>query len=78
MADTPRLTVRCKYPDTGISPSEVTFGLSPCSGIHNAREAHDRFLGMIQEHERFAVEIDHSGEWPMPFWSGTVRLLAVK
>ena len=31
MADTPRLTVRCEYPD--MPPTEVTFGLSPSYGI---------------------------------------------
>ncbi len=33
---TPRLTVRCEYPD--MAPTEVTFGLSPRYGIHNALE----------------------------------------
>ena len=35
---TPLLTVCCEYPD--MAPTEVTFGLSPLYGIHNAREAH--------------------------------------
>ncbi len=48
---TPRLTVRCEYPETGSPPSEVTFGLPPRYGIHTAREAHDWFLTMIAEHE---------------------------
>ena len=26
---TPRLTVRCEYPDTSFEPTVVTFGLSP-------------------------------------------------
>ncbi len=41
MADTPRLTVRCEYPDTDMPPTEVTFGLAASYGIHGAREAHD-------------------------------------
>ncbi len=53
MADTPRLTVRCEYPDTGSDPTEVTFGLSPRYGVHDAREAHDWFLEMMREHEEF-------------------------
>ena len=44
------LTVRCEYPDTGTPPTEVTFGLSPSYGIHNARDARDWFLGMIRAH----------------------------
>ena len=41
MADTPRLTVRCEYPDTPLDPTEVTFGLARSYGIDTAREAHD-------------------------------------
>ena len=73
----PRLTVRCEYPDTGMPPTEVTFGLSPSYGIHTAREAHDWFLQMTREHEEFEVETDRAGELPMPFWSETVRLVVV-
>ena len=61
MADTPRLTVRCEYPDTPLPPTEVTFGLSPSYGIHTAREAHDRFLSLMREHEEFEVETDRAG-----------------
>ncbi len=43
----PRLTVRCEYPDTNTPPTEVSFGLSPSYGIHNAREAHDWFLERV-------------------------------
>lgn len=32
MGKTPRLTIRCEYPDTGMAPDEVTFGLSPHYG----------------------------------------------
>ena len=40
MAKTPRLTVRCEYPDMSSPPTEVTFSLSRRYGIHNARETH--------------------------------------
>ncbi len=36
----PRITVRCEYPETGMAPTEISFGLSPRYGIHSAREAH--------------------------------------
>ena len=29
MADNPRLTIRCEYPDTDLEPTYVTFRLSP-------------------------------------------------
>ena len=74
----PRLTIRCEYPDTGMASTEVTFGLSPRYGIHTAREAHDWFLGMMGEHEEFEVETDRAGELPMPFWSETVRRVVVE
>ena len=74
----PRLTVRCEYPDTGMAPTEVTFGLSPRCGILTAREAHEWFLEMMHEHDEFVVETDVAGEWPMPFWSGTVRQVVVE
>ena len=45
-AEAPHLTVRCEYPDTGMAPTEVTFGLSPRYGIDTAREAHEWFLGI--------------------------------
>ena len=62
MADNPRLTVRCEYPDTDQPPTEVSFRLSPSYGIHGAREAHDWFLRMIRENEEFEVETDRAGE----------------
>ncbi len=76
---TPRITIRirCEYPDTPLDPTEVTFGLSPRYGIHNALEAHDWFLKMIAENEEFEVETDRAGEWPVPFWSETVRQVVV-
>ena len=46
MADTPRLTIRCEYPDTDMEPTEVTFRLSPSYGLLTALEAHEWFLGM--------------------------------
>ena len=33
---TPRLTIRCEYPDTLMPPTEVTFCLSPDYGINSA------------------------------------------
>ena len=73
MADTPRLTVRCEYPDGSSPPSQVTFRLAASSGIHSAREAHDWFIEMMKQHEEFEVETDQAGELPIPFWSETVR-----
>ena len=74
---TPRLSVRCEYPDTAMAPTEISFGLSPRYGILTAREAHDWFLGMMREHEEFGVETDKPEEPPMPFWSETVRQVVV-
>ena len=71
----PRLTVRCDYLD--MAPTEVTFGLSPSYAIHTAREAHEWFLEMMQDHEEFEVETDRAGQPPMPFWSETVRRVVV-
>ncbi len=70
---TPRLTIRCEYPDSYMAPTEVSFRLSSRYGIHSAREAHDWLLRMMQEHEEFEVETDELGELPMPFSSETVR-----
>ena len=58
---TPRLTVRCVYPDGSSPPAEVSFRLSPRYGIRGALEAHDWFLGMMREHEEFEVETDKAG-----------------
>ena len=69
MGKTPRLTVRCEYPDESSPPSEVSFRLSRSYGIHDAREAHDWFLQMMRSHDEFVVETDVAGEWPVPFWS---------
>ena len=78
MADTPRLTVLCVYPDGSSPPDEVSFSLSPSYGLHTAREAHDWFLKMMAENEEFQVETDRAGEWPVPFWSETVRQVVVE
>ena len=75
---TPRLTIRCEYPETSMAPTCVSFRLSPTYGIHSAREAHDWFLNMMQEHEEFEVETDRVGQLPMPFWSETVRRVVVE
>ena len=74
---TPRLTIRCEYPDMSSPPSEVSFGLSPRYGLHNALEAHDWFIEMMKQYDEFVVETDKAGEPPMPFWSETVRQVVV-
>ncbi len=78
MADTPRLTVLCVYPDGSSPPDEVSFRLSPRYGIHDAREAHEWFLAMLRNCEEFEVETDRAGEWPVPFCSKTVRGVMVE
>ncbi len=78
MADTPRLTVRCEYPDDSSPPSEVSFRLSPSYGLLTAREAHDWFLLMMRSHDEFVVETDKPGELPVSFWSETVRRVVVE
>ena len=50
------LTVRCEYPDSYLEPTCVSFRLSTSYGIRTAREAHDWFLRMMQEHEEFEVD----------------------
>ena len=72
-----RLTINCECPDTDLPPTEVTFRLSPSYGLTTAHEAHDWFLRMIREHEEFEVETDVPGEWPVPFFSETVRQVVV-
>ena len=81
MADNPRLTIRCEYPDTDMPPTEVTFRLSPSYGLTTGHEAHEWFLEMISEHEEFEefeVETDRAGEWPVPFCSETGRWVVVE
>ena len=70
---TPRLTVRCEYPDTGMAPTEVMFRLSPRYGLTTGHEAHEWFLRMMAENEEFEVETDKAGELPVPLCSETVR-----
>ena len=62
---TPRLTIRCEYPDTDLPPTEVTFGLSPAYDIRNAHEANEWFLEMMRQHEEFEVETDRPGKAPL-------------
>jgi hypothetical protein len=78
MTKTPRLTVRCAYPETDMAPTEVTFALSPSYGLLTAREAHEWFLDQMREHEEFEVETDRVGEPPLSFWSETVRRVVVE
>ncbi len=78
MAKTPRLTVRCEYPDTDLPPTEVTFRLSPSYGIRTGHEAHGWFRRMMRENEEFEVETDRVGEPPMWFCSETVRQVVVE
>ena len=75
---TPRLTIRCEYPDTDLPPTEVAFRLSPSYGILTAREAHEWFIDMLHDYEEFEVETDCAGEAPIPFWSDTVRRVVVE
>ncbi len=77
MADNPRLTVLCEYPDGSSPPSEVSFRPSPSYGLLTARDAHDWFLLMMRSHGEFEVETDRAGEWLLPFWSETVRQVVV-
>ena len=36
------------------------------------------FLAMMREHDEFEVETDKAGEWPVPFFSETVRQVLVE
>ena len=74
---TPRLSVRCEYPDSSMEPTCVSFRFSPSYGILTALEAHDWFLRMMQGHEEFEVETDRAEELPMLFYSETVRRVVV-
>ena len=75
---TPRLTIRCEYPDTDLPPTEVTFRLSPSYGLTTGHEANEWFLEMMYQHEEFEVETDQAGEPPLSFWSQTVRGVMVE
>ena len=78
MADNPRLTVRCEYPDTDMAPTEVSFRLSPSYGLTTGHEANEWFIEMMYQHEEFEVETNEAGEWPMPFSSETVQRAVVE
>ena len=75
---TPRLTIRCEYPDTDLPPTEVTFRLSPSYGLTTGHEANEWFLEMMYQHEEFEVETDQAREPPLSFWSETVRGVMVE
>ena len=77
LVSTPRLTIRCEYPDSGMEPTELFFALSPRYGIQDARDAHDWFLRRMHDHEEFEVETERAGELPLSFWSETVRRVVV-
>ena len=78
MADTPRLTVLCVYPDMTSPPSEVSFRLLPSYGLTTGHEANEWFIDMLREHEEFVVETDEPGEPPLSFWTETVRGVMVE
>ena len=78
MAETPRLTIRCEYPDTSLAPTEVTFRLSPSYGLTTGHEANEWFIEMMYQHEAFEVETDRAGETAMPFYTETVRQVVVE
>ncbi len=78
MTKSPRLTVRCEYPDTDVPSTEVTFGLSPSYGLTTGHEANEWFIDMMREHEEFEVETDRAGEPPIPFCNETGRRVVLK
>ncbi len=78
VVSTPRLTIRCEYPDTDLPPTEVTFRLSPSYGLTTGHEANEWFIDMLHDHEEFEVETDRAGEQPLSFWSETVRQVFVE
>ena len=47
-------------------------------GVWIAYPSHDWFLAMLRNCEEFEVETDVPGEWPVPFWSETVRGVMVE
>ena len=57
MADTPRLTIRCEYPDTDMAPTEVTFRLSPSYGLTTGHEVNEWFIDMMYQHEEFEAHL---------------------
>ena len=75
---TPRLTIRCEYPDTDLPPTEVTFRLSPSYGLATGHEANEWFIDMMYEHELFEVETDRAREPPLSCCTETVRGVMVE
>jgi len=75
---TPRLTIRCEYPDTDMPPTEVTFRLSPSYGLTTGHEANEWFIDMLHDYEEFEVETHEPGEPPLSFWTETIRGVMVK
>ena len=75
---TPRMTIRCEYPDTDLPPTEVTFSLAPSYGLTTGHEANEWFIDMMYQHEEFEVETDRAGEEAVPFSSDTVRQVVVE
>ena len=61
-----------------MPPTEVTFRPSPSYGLTTGHEANEWFIEMMYKHEEFEVETDKAGEWPVSFWSETVRRMVVK
>ena len=53
---TPRLTIRCEYPDTDLPPTEVSFRLSPSYGLTTGHEANEWFIEMMYQHEDALVQ----------------------
>ena len=47
----------------------------PFSSVHTQSSW---FLSLSRKHEEFEVETDQAGEWPVPFWSETVRQVVVE
>ena len=75
---TPRLTIRCEYPDTDMPPTEVTFRLSPSYGLTTGHEVNEWFIKMMYQYEEFEVETDRAGEPPLSFWTETIRGVMVE
>ena len=48
---TPRMTIRCEYPDTDLEPTYVTFRLSPSYGLTTGHEANEWFIDMMYDYE---------------------------
>ena len=75
---TPRMTIRCEYPDTDLPPTEVTFRLAASYGLTTGHEANEWFIDMLRDHDEFEVETDCAGEAPIPFYTETVRRVVVE